>query len=228
MPSRFAPGSRRALEESRKRKPGGTTGQSRKVGVVCGAQKRGGGKCQLAAGWGTPHPGIGACKMHGGSVPNHVKAAAKAEYRLLLGNPIECSPEEALMRCIHIRSGEIQWLTARMGELDKKDWVEDTLVGKQFHIYARERQAAMRDVARFAQMAISMNIEERRVRLAEMYGEMLANLLSAILQELHPHLDKEGRAIAPTIIRRHLMLLDQQQALPGGEAEDAEYTEVAA
>lgn len=180
----------------------------------------------MAAGWGTNHPGIGSCKLHGGSVPNHVRAAASAEYRKLLGNPIEISPDEALMRCIHIRSGEIVWLTARIAKLDEKKWLEDTMIGKQFHIYARERQAAMRDVARFAQMAISMNIAERQVRLAEMYGEMLANLLSGILQELSPHLDEEGRALAPQIIRNHMVALDQsQRALPEA-AEDAEFAEV--
>lgn len=41
----------------------------------CGAEKRGGGHCTQAAGWGTDHPGIGACKLHGGCTPNHRKAA---------------------------------------------------------------------------------------------------------------------------------------------------------
>ena len=31
---------------------------------------------QHEAGWGTDHPGIGSCKFHGGSTPNHRTAAA--------------------------------------------------------------------------------------------------------------------------------------------------------
>ena len=54
-----------------KRKPGGTKGARRKVGVTCGAKKVSGGKCTMAAGWGTNHYGYGKCKLHGGSTPTH-------------------------------------------------------------------------------------------------------------------------------------------------------------
>ena len=36
---------------------------------TCGAKNRSGGACARPAGWGTPHPGTGRCKLHGGSVP---------------------------------------------------------------------------------------------------------------------------------------------------------------
>lgn len=176
--------------------------------VVCGAKKRIGGHCNMVAGWGTPHPGIGKCKFHGGSVPSHVKAAAKAEYRLLLGTPMEINPLDAIIWCIKIRAGEVQWLTDRMHQLDEKYWVEDTMVGKQFHLYARERQHAMADLARYSQMAISLGIAERAVKLAETYGEMLANYTKHILEDLWPHLDEEGKAKAPMIVRQHLIALD--------------------
>lgn len=176
--------------------------------AVCGAKKRGGGKCQKTAGWGTPHTGIGRCKLHGGSVPTHIKAAATEEYRTLMGKPIEINPLDALIWCIKIRAGEVKWLSDRMHELDEKQWIEDTMVGKQFHLYARERRAAMADLARYSQMAISLGLAERAVKLAETYGEMLANYTQAILHDLWPHLDEEGRAKAPHIVRTHLLALD--------------------
>lgn len=187
----------------------GTAAQTKKVGAICGAKKRQGGKCTLAAGWGTPHPGTGKCKLHGGSVPNHVKAAAKDEYRKLLGNPIEVNPYEAIMTCIKIRAGEVQWLSDRMAELDKASWVEETLVGKQFHLYARERQAAMQDLAKFSQMAISLGIAERQVRLAETYGELIANYTKRIIDSLLPHLDEEGKKNWPSIVREALLSVSQ-------------------
>ena len=183
----------------------------------CNAKTRGGGKCMKSAGWGTSHPGIGKCKLHAGSVPSHIKAAASEEHRRMLGVKREISPEDALLECIQIRAGEITWLSERMAKLQEKDFIEETMLGKQFHLYARERQAAMRDLARFSQMAIQMNIEERRVRIAETYGETLANLLRGILDELMPHLDKIGREEAPQIVRRHLIALNggkQQLELP--------------
>lgn len=230
MPSKFAPGSKRALAESRKPKKGGTAGAAAKTGATCGAKKRGGGLCNLASGWGTNHPGIGKCKMHGGSVPNHVKAAAKEEYRTLLGTPIEINPYEALLWCIKIRAGEVKWLSEKMKDLQEKDWIEDTLVGKQFHLFARERQAAMRDLARYTQMAVSLGIAERVVKLAETYGELLANYTQGLLEDLWPHLDEEGRAKAPAIVRGRMLLIEEGSAIPeleAGDIEDADYQAVA-
>jgi hypothetical protein len=193
----------------RPKKPRGTAGQANLRGV-CGAKKKSGGKCQLMSGFGTVHPGIGRCKYHGGSVPNQVKAAATEEYRILLGKPVEINPLEALIKCIHIRAGEVEWLSHKMAELDKKDWIEDTLVGKQLHLYARERRAALNDLARYSQMAVSLGIAERAVKLAEQYAHKIAKLIDGILGELN--LTNEQRAMVPTIVRRQLILIEGGQA----------------
>jgi hypothetical protein len=195
----------------------GVRAQRLRTGASCGAKKKSGGHCTLAAGWGTSHPGLGKCKLHGGETPTHVRAAAKDEMRILLGRPIETTPEEAILNCIRIRSGEVQWLSDKMAELDAKDWTEDTMLGKQFHLFARERQAALRDVAKFSEMAIRMNIEERRVRIAETYGEAIATLLKGILDELMPHMDQPGRELVPAVVKRHLISIGTPAALNPGE-----------
>jgi hypothetical protein len=142
---------------------------------------------------------------HGGRAPNHVKAAAKNELRKLLGKEKEMNPFEAIMWCIRIRAGEVEWLSQKMSELEEKAWVEETLVGKQFHLYARERQAAMQDLVRFSQIAISMGIAERYVRLAEVYGQTIAKLIEAILGRLE--LTPDQKAKAPMAIRTELLAL---------------------
>lgn len=44
----------------------------------CGAtKKQDEGTCELPAGWGTDHPGVGNCKLHGGSTPNGIENARK-------------------------------------------------------------------------------------------------------------------------------------------------------
>lgn len=141
--------------------------------------------------------------------------------RILLGRPIEITPEEAILNCIRIRAGEVQWLSDRMAELQEKDWQEETMLGKQFHLYARERQAGLRDVAKFSEMAIRMNIEERRVRIAETYGEAIAALLKGILDELMPHIDVEGRALVPAVVKRNLIAIGTPAALPPGKEDKA-------
>jgi hypothetical protein len=53
-----------------------TNGSSGPGHDKCGGRTRSGGRCELPAGWGTPTPGIGKCKLHGGSTPNHQAHAA--------------------------------------------------------------------------------------------------------------------------------------------------------
>lgn len=201
----------------------GAAGALKKTGgVACGANKKKGkpgGKCTLPAGWGTIHPGIGRCKLHGGSTPQHVKSAANEEYRQLLGRPIEINPLDALLACIRIRYGEVVWLTDEIAKLDEEDWIHDTIMGKQVHMWVRERHAAMNDLARFSQMAISLGIAERAVKLAETYGEMLARLIQGILSDLN--LSDEQRAKAPSIVRKHLILLDGGRELSEEETQKA-------
>lgn len=192
-------------KQSRKKKARGTNLAKATGAPLCGAKRRKGGKCGMGAGWGTNHPGTGRCKLHGGSTPNHVKSAIGDEYRLLLGKEMEINPFDALLWVIRIRAGEVQWLTQRMSELDEKDWTESSLIGKQFHLFARERQAAMNDLARFSQMAISLGIAERSVRLAEQYGETLGRLIKGILEDLD--LSPEQMANAPGVVRKHLVLV---------------------
>lgn len=43
----------------------------------CGAKKRSGETCGQAAGWGTPTPGVGRCKLHGGCTPGQQVGARK-------------------------------------------------------------------------------------------------------------------------------------------------------
>lgn len=185
---------------------------------VCGAQKHGGGKCQKQAGWGTEHLGIGKCKIHGGTAPMHMRHAAKQMAADFLGTPLEINPLDALLWCIKIRAGEVKWLSDRMAELDKDKWIEATMVGKQFHLYARERQKAMSDLTKFSQIAISLGIAERAVKMAETYGELLAKYTKGLLDDLWPYLSAEGKAKAPLFVRERLILLDgglSEPPLPG-------------
>lgn len=180
--------------------------------VICGAKlkaKGGNNKvCQKPAGWGTNHPGTARCKYHGGASPTGIMAAASKDANVLMGRPLNINPLDALIMCIQIRAGEVKWLSDRMAELDKESWLQDTMVGKQFHVYSRERQHAMSDLARFSQMAISLGIAERAVKLAEMYGETIAKLLNGILNELRPHMSEEGIAAIPIVVRRHLLAIE--------------------
>jgi len=188
---------------------------------VCGAKTSGTGKpCRKTAGHGTNHPGTGRCSLHGGRTVAHQKAAAKKVAHDFLGTPMDINPFDAIIWCIKIRAGEIKWLSDRMAELDQKAWLETTMVGKQFHVYARERHRAMQDLTKFSAMAVGLGIAERAVKLAEQYGELLAQYTQNLLNDLWPHLDEEGRAKAPGFVRLRLVQLDagREPELPQLEA----------
>lgn len=77
---------------------------------ICGRKKKQGpGICEQKAGWGTDHPGKGACKLHGGATPmKHGRYSQVADVRLgeLLAElendpaPLDVTPELQLMRAL--------------------------------------------------------------------------------------------------------------------------------
>jgi hypothetical protein len=226
---------RRAQREKEKaKKPRGTRGSRNAVGSVCGAKKKGGGKCTLASGWGTNHPGSGACKLHGGSTPNAIRSYIQGEA-VLMGAPKEINPLDALLWCIKITAGEVDWLGLKISEIDEKDWLEDSIVGKQLHLFARERRARLQDLAKFSQMAVSLGIAERAVHLAEQYGEMLARLLRGIEGGMKEKLRLSPEQVViwerewPLTLRQQLIVIeggasdlaDGRKALPAGKEEAA-------
>ena len=183
-------------------------------GVICGAKKRAGGACSLAAGWGTLHPGLGKCKFHGGSTPSHIKAAANPELSILLGQEIEIDPVNALLWCIRLTAGEVKFWTLKIYDLNQTEWVESTMIGKQLHLYGRQRQESVDRLARYSQMAMATGLAERAIRLAEAYGDMLAVLIQSILTDLYAteglpnHWRSELEKRAAQVVPRRLLELE--------------------
>lgn len=191
-------------------------------GSRCGGpRKKGRGPCTQFAGWGTPHPGVGRCKLHGGSTQTHVAAGRKAlavQAVKTYGLPVDVSPTDALLNEVKWAAGHVAWLRDRVQELeqDALKWgktktedhratefpgvntTEAAAPNVWLELYARERKHLL-DVCR---AAIAAGIEERRVRLAEQQGALLASVIRAILDDLG--LTPEQQAKAPEIAARHL------------------------
>jgi hypothetical protein len=196
--------------------------RGRKIGF-CGAKKRDGGKCRRSKGAGTDHPGIGHCALHGGTTPTQRLNSAK-QTAVLMGAPKEINPVDALYWCIKITAGEVEWLNEQIVLLDKKDWIEESMLGKQMHLFVRERKEAVERLAGFSKQAISLGLAERAVRLAENYGVALSRLLKGVLDDLE--LTNYQRELAPVVVRKHLVLLEgsspiqdeDRKAITAGEA----------
>jgi hypothetical protein len=121
-----------------------------------------------------------------------------------MGAPKDINPLDAIIWCIRITAGEIEWLTNHIAMVDESDWIEDTQFGKQMNVLQRSRADAQDRLVRYSRDAIQLGLAERAVRLAENFGSLLARLLENIAADLE--LTKGQREQWPAIVRRQLIM----------------------
>lgn len=192
--------------------------------MTCRAKTRKGGQCGRPAGWGTDHVGAGACKLHGGATPTgqvHGVVHLARRESVAMGYPLNIEPHEALLECIRISAGEVQYASERIAELDPSEIVGPVITtrprkqekgaesaverveeheGPALHIWIKVRGHAMDRLVNYSKVAIAAGIEERRVKVAEQQGELLAQAIRGVLAEL----GVGDRPEVPGIVRKHL------------------------
>lgn len=187
-------------------------------GKGCEAKTRSGGKCKRPAGWGTDHVGAGRCKLHGGATPNGKKAAQReqaTEAVAFYGLAREIDPHAALLEELHRTAGHVAWLgdLIQSGELSKEQnptgrkravkLDQSTLGGDIASVWVQLYHEERKHFAAVAKTCISVGIEERRVRLAEQQGQLLAEVIRGVLTDL----GVADRPEVPSVVRRHLTLV---------------------
>lgn len=188
----------------------------------CGAKKRQGeGNCTRPAGWGTSHVGEGPCKLHGGSTwsvakGSHLRLVERRmrEAMVTYGLPIETSPADALLAEVYRTVGAVKWLGDCIAELepDALTWgttqiktgghdggITETAVP---HVLLQLYQDERKHLVRVSAEAIRCGIEERRVRLAESHGALVANVIRGVLADLG--LSTEQQALVSEVVPRRL------------------------
>lgn len=182
-------------------------------GSKCGAKKTDGSgrTCTKPAGWGTDHPGYGRCKWHFGSTRALKIAAAREEFReRFYGDEVQIEPTEAILEEIRRSAGHVRWLHTMILKFDQE--LEGADAGKVLlqvgdngfqkaawtKLYAEERA----HLVKTAKLALDAGVAERQVKLAESHGELMAQVLRGVLNDLN--LTAEQTAAAPEIVTRHL------------------------
>ena len=202
------------LKKKKPMKLGSARDAETSIGGKCGAKTRAGGRCNQAAGFGTEHPGLGRCKYHGGNTPNQI-ANAVVKRAQLMGAPIDMNPVEAIIWSIRITAGEVKWLSEKIAELDEKEGIENTIVGKQFHLYVRERRDRVALLYRMGNDALKLGLAERAIKMAEMYGIALSRFIMGVLDDLQ--LTPEQAQLAPSVVRKHLVILEGRKSVDPGK-----------
>lgn len=188
------------------------------VHAKCKAHTRAGKPCRTA-----PVIGQAVCRMHGGSSPQAKSAAARRQEERAavlavetLGLPRDISPTDALLEEVRWTAGHVQWLRAKVQDLQEDDleWQqtkETTGVnGGTTHeakpsiwyaLYTNERA----HLVKVTVAAITAGIEERRVRIAESQGALVADVIRRILAELQ--LTPGQQELVATVVPRQLRAL---------------------
>ncbi|NUS54724.1 MAG: hypothetical protein HOV66_07660 [Streptomycetaceae bacterium] len=155
--------------------------------------------------------------MHGGAAPQAIEAASRrrAERQALLavetfGLPREIDPHTALLEELHRTAGAVEWLGAVVADLQRGDVVwgmtQEKVGGEDagttwesgVNTWVQLWQAERKHLVDVSKACASAGIEERRIRLAESQGQLLAGVVRAVLDRLG--LSEEQRVLAGVVV----------------------------
>lgn len=186
----------------------------------CSGRRSNGERCTK---W--PMKGQAVCRNHGGASP---QAKAAAERRLqsadaeravaTFGLPREIDPRDALLEEIYRTAGAVDWLHQQVIRLeaDQVTWGKSEEVDKQagefpgldvthkaaVNVWVELWQKERKHLVDVSKAAIAAGLEERKVRLAEQQGAMLASVIKNILGDLD--LSPEQQSLVAEVVPRHL------------------------
>lgn len=196
----------------------------------CWSRAKGsGGQCRKWA-----MQGQNVCELHGGRAPQSIAKAkeriAEAKAKRLVaiyGCKIETTATAALLDEVQWTAGHVAWLRERVQQLEGDALVDEgngqhPLIwgvtrektgGEDYgityeaepNVWLKLYQAERTHLAKVCEAAIRAGIEERRVRLAESQGALVAEAIRAILKDLNLTDDQQARV--SEVVPRHLRAL---------------------
>lgn len=168
---------------------------------ICGAPKKSGEPCLQDAGHGTDHPGRGQCKVHDSSGDSRgiVHTARK------MGVPAVVTPTQAITGVLHIATGNLAYITAKVMDLDDDEVMNEE---RGINRWVLWQERAMDRVARYAATAVGMGVAERQVQLAEQQTRLMGVLLEAVASDLD--LTPAQRKKLGPAIRKNLQVIEAQ------------------
>lgn len=172
-----------------------------------GKKKQGGGFCTQPAGWGTDHPGVGCCKLHGGCTPNQSAAAvrqkAEADARQVLAD-LEVAPVGDPFAALLRLAGQVlawQEATARLvNELETVRY-RGANGAEQLRAEVVLYERAMDRAATVLAVIGRLNIDERLTRISEQQANMIYGAVMTALRVAGLSPEQQDR-VKPEIARQ--------------------------
>lgn len=191
----------------------------------CAAHNKQGKPCGRA-----PRTGLTVCPAHGGLAPQVIAKANERRQRQILeeavttyGLPREIDPGAALLEEVHRTAGHVAWLKEQVGnlEVEQLTWghTSDQFTNSNIEqgtesryeaaipvlmdLYLKERK----HLVEVCKTALAAGVEERKVRIAEEQGQLVAHAINQILDGLN--LTPDQQAQVPTLVPRILRAISQ-------------------
>ncbi|MFF7142247.1 hypothetical protein ACFZB5_13495 [Streptomyces nodosus] len=177
--------------------------------------------------------GQDVCRFHGGATKKAREAAkeriVEEKARALVetyGRKIDTTATEALLDEVQWTAGHVAWLRERVQEIegtaaagtDREHplvWgvTREKSVGEDFgtteeaapNVWLKLYQQERAHLVKVCSEAIKAGIEERRIKLAEQQGSLVAQAIRAILADLQLTAEQQERV--PEVVPRHLRAL---------------------
>lgn len=161
---------------------------------ACGAKTRQEGAhptCSLSAGWGTDHPGVGHCRLHGGNTKAQKTRARKQqadkEARAVLAE-LDVQPvEDPLTALMQLAGQVLSWQEATatlVNGLGDRIRYEGGTGAEQLRAEVQLYERSMDRAEKVLSSIARLNIEERLAQISEAQADRVLAAIDAVLAHL--------------------------------------------
>lgn len=197
----------------------------------CQAANREGKQCGLY-----PPTGMNVCHKHGGRSKQSKKKSKRIERQqniqkaaTRLGVPIDVDPKDGILNLIAQKAGEIQWYKMQINALSSDN---DLVWGKAKHVsghnslgevdestydasvnqWLKLKNEAEKDLARYAEIALKYDIDERKIELARESISQVEAIIRYVLADERLGIERKKISMVPELMREAVrsVVIDQR------------------
>ena len=185
---------------------------------LCWAANRRGEQCGRA-----PVIGSSVCATHGGTNKQSKKMIKKKQLKeaaTRLGVPVETDPKDGILQLIAQKAGEIQWYKMQIDALQNDQdlvWgkTKETEDGIEYSASVNQwlklKNEAEKDLARYAEVALKYDIDERKIELARESISQVEAIIRFILADERIGVSKKQMAMVPQLMREAVRSVVMEQ-----------------